>query len=180
MADRFTGRKTPEYQGGFLLDGGVHFIAGLRFLLAAAGQEIKQLAGFSALLDDRLIPVDTIHAVALTQDGRSGTIGISFATEFKSGLEIEIVTTNGSVTWSPTSVKSKSRKADGSEGEEIEEKEFPYSSGVTAEVGAFALAMEAGKVDVIQTPGEALKDLEILQRLLESGAGGAAIQNIGL
>ncbi len=158
----------------------MHFIAGLRFLLAAAGQEIKQLAGFSALLDDRLIPVDTIHAVALTQDGRSGTIGISFATEFKSGLEIEIVTTNGSVTWSPTSVKTKSRKADGSDGEEVDEQEFPYSSGVTAEVGAFALAIEAGKIDAIQTPGEALKDLEILQRLLESGAGGASIQKIGL
>ncbi|KAK4149488.1 oxidoreductase-like protein [Chaetomidium leptoderma] len=173
-------RKTPEYQGGFLLDGGVHFVAGLRFLLAAAGQDIKQLVGYSALLDQRLIPVDTVHAVAITQDGKSGTIGISFGTEFKSGMEIEVVTTNGAVSWDTTVVKTVARKG-GSGDERVEEtKEFPYSSGVTAELGAFAKAVEAGKLDVLQTPLEALKDLEILQRLLESGAGGAAVKAIGL
>jgi predicted dehydrogenase len=123
--------------------------------------------------------VDTVHAVALTQDGKSGTIGISFGTEFKSGLEVEIVTTEGAVTWSPTEVKSLARKGDGSEKNVEDKKEFPYSSGVTAEVGAFAKAIEAGKLDVLQTPAEALKDLEILQRLLESGAGGASVKTIG-
>lgn len=157
----------------------MHFVAGLRFLLAAAGQDIKQLVGFSALLDEKMVPVDTVHAVALTQDGKSGTIAMSFGTEFKSTFEIEIVTTNGAVAWNPTTVKSAARKADGSN-ETIEEtKEFPYSSGVTAEVGAFAKAIEGGTLDVLQTPSEALKDLEILQRLLESGAGGAKLQRIG-
>ncbi len=171
------GRKTPEHQGGFLLDGGVHFVAGLRFLLAVLGQEIKQLAGFSALLDEKLGPVDTVHAVAVTQDGKSGTIGISFGTEFKDVLEIEIVTTNGAVVWSPTEIKSVARKG----GEKAEEsKQFPYSSGVKPEVAAFGQAIDAGKLDVLQSPAEALKDLEILQRLLESGAGGAAVQAIGL
>lgn len=154
-------------------------MAGLRLLLAAAGQEIKQLAGFSALLDERLIPVDTIHAVAITQEGKSGTIGISFGTEFKDGLEVEIVTTDGAVIWSPTEVKSVARKGDGSDEKVEDKKEFPYSSGVTAEVGAFAKAIEAGKLDVPQTPAEALKDLEILQRLLESGAAGASVKTIG-
>jgi predicted dehydrogenase len=171
------GRKIPLYQGGFLLDGGVHFVAGLRFLLAAAGQEIKQVAGFSALLDERLIPVDTVHAVAITQDGKSGTIGMSFGTEFKSGFEIEIVTTNGVVSWNPTEVKTVARNGDG---RAEEKKEFPYNSGVTAEVGAFARALEAGAIDTLQAPAEALKDLEILQRLLESGASGAAVKAIGL
>jgi predicted dehydrogenase len=162
------------------LDGGVHFVAGLRFLLAAAGQEIKQLAGFSALLDEKLIPVDTIHAVAITQSGQSGTIGISFGTEFKDGMEIEIVTTKGAVAWNPTEVKSVASKGDGSN-EKVEEKRaFPYSSGVKAEVAAFAKAIEAGKVDAFQTPQEALRDLEILQRLLESGAGGATVKAIGV
>jgi predicted dehydrogenase len=177
-ANGFLGRKIPLYQGGFLLDGGVHFVAGLRFLLAAAGQDIKQLACFSGLLDERLIPVDTVHAVALTKDGKTGTIGISFGTEFKSGLEVEIVTTNGAVVWTPTEVKSVAKKADGSEGKVEETKEFPYNSGVTAEVAAFAKAIAAGKVDVAQTPSEALKDLEVLQRLLESGEGGAALKTI--
>ncbi|KAK4118819.1 oxidoreductase-like protein [Parathielavia appendiculata] len=173
-------RKTPQYQGGFLLDGGVHFVAGLRFLLAAAGQDIKQVAGFTALLDEKLIPVDTIHAVALTRDGKPGTIGISFGTEFKSDTEVEIVTTNGVVSWNPTEVKTVARKGDRSDERVEEKKEFPYSSGVTEEVAAFAKAIEAGKIEAIQTPAEALNDLEILQRLLESGAGGATVKSIGV
>jgi predicted dehydrogenase len=154
----------------------VHFVAGLRFLLAAAGQDIKQIAGFTALLEERLLPVDTIHAVALTQDGKSGTIGISFGTEFKDGLEVEVVTTNGAVVWNPTEVATLTRKGDA----KVEaKKEFAYDSGVKAEVAEFVRAIEAGKVDARQTPGEALKDLEILQRLLESGEGGATVKAIG-
>ncbi|KAJ4288732.1 hypothetical protein N0V88_007266 [Collariella sp. IMI 366227] len=172
-------RKTPGYQGGFLLDGGVHFVAALRFLLAASGQDIKQLVGFTALLNEQLIPVDTINAVALTQDAKSGTISISFGTEFKSGLEVEIVTTNGAVTWNPTGVKTVTRKSEGSEEKAEENKEFAYSSGVAAEVAAFSKAIEAGQVEAFQAPSEAFKDLEILQRLLESGAGGASVKTIG-
>ncbi|KAK4097988.1 NAD(P)-binding protein [Parathielavia hyrcaniae] len=172
-------RKTPGYQGGFLLDGGVHFVAGLRFLLAAAGQDIKQVVGFTALLDEKLIPVDTIQAVAATQGGKLGTITISFGTEFKSDTKVEIVTTHGVVSWSPTEVKTVARKGDGSNETVEEKKKFYYSSGVTEEVSAFAKAIEAGKLDALQTPTEALRDLEILQRLLESGAGGATVKSTG-
>ncbi|GAB1315436.1 hypothetical protein MFIFM68171_05646 [Madurella fahalii] len=173
-------RKTPAHQGGFLLDGGVHFVAALRFLLDAAGQEIKQLSGFSALLDEKLPPVDTVHAVALTQDRKNGTIGISFGTEFKSGLEVEIVTTNGAVVWSPTEVKTVARNAGGGDGKVEERKQFPQDSGVQAEVVAFSRAIEAGRADALQAPLEALKDLEILQRLLESGAQGGTAMTIDL
>ncbi|KAK3303720.1 oxidoreductase-like protein [Chaetomium strumarium] len=173
-------RKTPEHQGGFLLDGGVHFVAGLRCLLGATGANIRQLAGFTALLNQQLAPVDTVHAVAVTENGKSGTIGLSFGTEFKSLLEVEVVTTNGAVTWNPTEVKTVAGKGDGSSEKVEEKKEFTYSSGVKAEVAAFAKAIEAGKVNALQTPSEALKDLEILQRLLESGAGGATVKTIGL
>ncbi|KAL2140514.1 hypothetical protein VTI28DRAFT_3718 [Corynascus sepedonium] len=173
-------RKVPQYQGGFLLDGGVHFVAGLRFLLSAAGDDIKQLVGFSALLDKALIPVDTVNAAAITGGGRSGTITVTFATEFKSGIEVEVVTTKGAVSWNPTEVITVTGKGDGS-GEKVEEKkEFPYSSGVKEEVKAFAAALAAGKLDDVQTPKEALKDLEILQALLESGEGGATVKNITL
>jgi len=173
---RTTGRKVPEYQGGFLLDGGVHFVAGLRALLSAAGgQEIAQVAAFSALLEERLLPVDTVHAVAVTKEGKTGTIGLSFGTEFKAGLEVEIVTTNGSIVWNPRGVQTTTTK----DGEKVETKEeFGSDSGVTAEVAAFVAAIAAGKEDPRQTPLEALKDLEIIQALLESGAAGAAVRKI--
>ncbi|KAK4182373.1 oxidoreductase-like protein [Podospora australis] len=165
-------RKVPGYQGGFLLDGGVHFVAALRYILEATGQRIEKLAGFSALLEERLVPVDTVNAVALTQDGKSGTVVITFGTEFKDGLEVEIITTKGTVTWSPRAVIT----ATGKQGES--KKEFGYNSGVQAEVAAFEKAVAAGKADPLQSPEEALKDLSVLQGLLESGDAGAAVKTV--
>ncbi|KAK3492770.1 uncharacterized protein B0T23DRAFT_317220 [Neurospora hispaniola] len=164
-------RKVPSYQGGFLLDGGVHFIAGLRLLLSELNQEITHVAGFSALLEERLLPVDTVHAVALTNDGKSGTISISFGTQFKTGLEVEVVTTQGSVYWNPTQIKTKTK-----EGEKTEE--FEKSTGVKEEMAAFAKAIENGQTEKEQTPEEALKDLEVVQRLLESGEGKGIVKAV--
>ncbi|EGO54186.1 hypothetical protein NEUTE1DRAFT_131795 [Neurospora tetrasperma FGSC 2508] len=164
-------RKVPSYQGGFLLDGGVHFIAGLRLLLSELNQEITHVAGFSALLEERLLPVDTVHAVALTNDGKSGTISISFGTQFKTGLEVEVVTTQGSVYWNPTQIKTKTK-----EGEKTEE--FEKSTGVKEEMAAFAKAIEKGQIEKEQTPEEALKDLEVVQRLLESGEGKGIVKAV--
>ncbi|KAB5513371.1 hypothetical protein GE09DRAFT_632842 [Coniochaeta sp. 2T2.1] len=150
-------RKVPGYQGGFLLDGGVHFIAGLRLLLGAAGEEINQVVSFADLLVDRLGPHDTVHAVASTKSGAKGTITISFGTEHKKGLEVEIVTTNGTVNWTQEEVKvsDKSQK-------------FEYSSGVKAEVAVFGKSLESKTPDPLQTPEEAFADLQFLEGLLES------------
>lgn len=76
-------------------------------------------------------------------------------------------------------MKTVSRKGDGNNETVEEKKEFPYSSGVTEEFAAFAKTIEAGKIDALQTPAEALKDVKILQRLLELGAGGATVKSIG-
>ncbi|KAK3940409.1 hypothetical protein QBC46DRAFT_385315 [Diplogelasinospora grovesii] len=166
-------RKVPEYQGGFLLDGGVHFVAGLRLLLTSLSpsNEISSLAAFSTLLEERLLPVDTVHAVAKTQSGKIGTISLSFGTEFKSGLEIDVNTTKGSVFWEPKSVRVVT-----SAGEET--RKFEKDSGVKAEVAAFGKSIVEGKADPRQTPEEGLKDLEVLQRLLESGEAGASVKTM--
>ena len=113
-------RQTPEYQGGFLLDGGVHFIAGLRYLLNGIGQDIKSLAAFTALAQLKLAPVDTVHAILASDCGRSGTFSVSFGAAFKSGFEIDVVTTKGRVTVTPTSVTTEcldeAGKQEGGEG----------------------------------------------------------------
>ena len=146
-------------------------------LLAGAGHEIRKVAAFSGLLEEHLPPVDTVSAVAVTDGGKSGTIHISFGTEFKSGFEIEVVTTEGAVVWTPTKVKTVKRgKEEGKE--EVVEKEFVSTTGVKEEAVAFGEAVERGELDDKQSPGEALKDLEILQRFLESGEGGAAVKEV--
>lgn len=169
------GRKVPDYQGGFLLDGGVHFVAALRYLLGASGQELSKVAAYTALLEERLQPLDTIHGVASTKQGVNGSIVLSFGTEFKNGTDLEIITTNGTVSWSPTEVKTVTK-----EGES--KKEFEYSSGVGEEVAVFARAIKAGtgKVDGLQTPEEAFRDLEVLEGLLESGSGGAKVKEMSV
>lgn len=169
----------PAFQGGFLLDTGVHFIATLRLLLAGVGQEIKELVAYSTLLEAHLVPVDTIHAIVSTNDARNGTICMSFGTEFKSGLEIEMVTTNGAVTWTPVRVTSTTKSGLGQEEVIREERAFAYNNAVRAEIKAFTDSVAAGKsADPRQTPGEALKDLTILQALLDSGESGGSVRGI--
>lgn len=163
------GRKTPQYQGGFLLDGGVHFLAGLRFLLDAAGDEVQQVVCFSSLLEKRLGPVDSIHAVAKTHGGINGTVSISFGTEFKSTLEICIVTREGRVTFDPSHVVSV-RRASGTDSKPTEDKtSFEQDFGVVHEVAAFTKSIITGTVDAKQSPQEAYKDLSLLESLLDSG-----------
>jgi predicted dehydrogenase len=122
--------------------------------------------------------VDTVHAVATTQTGRNGTIAISFGTEFKRGTQIEILTTAGSVIWTPANVKTVVKNEKGEMVEEV--KEFkPSSTGVDREVVAFGEAIRKGELEVRQTPAEALKDLEILQGLLQSGEANGVVKSVG-
>ncbi|CAI4213196.1 unnamed protein product [Parascedosporium putredinis] len=161
-------RKVPDYQGGFLLDGGVHFIAGLRCALAAVGEEIGQVSACTSLLQERLAPVDTVHGVLATRSGRAGTFVCSFGAEFKAGFAIEVVTTNGAVRFSPREVTVTTRGADGARMDEVHSFESS-GTGVKAEAVTFAESIEAGRIDSRLSPQEALKDLRIVQALLESG-----------
>ncbi|KAL7009267.1 hypothetical protein EMMF5_000897 [Cystobasidiomycetes sp. EMM_F5] len=75
-------RKNPEYQGGFLLDGGVHFVAGIRYLLSALGVQMASVSAFNCLIRDDLAPFDTLQGVIKTDNERvGGTFIISMAHE---------------------------------------------------------------------------------------------------
>lgn len=171
-----TRRQIPEHQGGFLLDGGVHFIAGLRYLLAARNLQITELAAFTNLLQKRLAPVDTLHATLRASNGSNGTFNLSFGTEFKSGFDIEVVTDRGAVSVKPTEVLVTSKGADGKKNEEPWD--FEVSSGVVLEVEAFAYSIQTGKANDKCTPHQAMMDLKIIQRMLESGEHGGAVQSM--
>lgn len=165
------GRKVPDYQGGFLLDGGVHFIAALRLLLSSTGiKDITSLAARTTLLRPELAPVDTVHAVLTTSTGCSGTFCVSFGTEFKSGFQIQVVTTNGCVTVTPTEVtvlyKDRSEKR----------QKFAFGAGVKQEVEAFGHSIERGNIDARQSAEEALMDLTILEGMLKAGEKGVGMK----
>ncbi|APA11639.1 hypothetical protein SS1G_05094 [Sclerotinia sclerotiorum 1980 UF-70] len=167
-------RKKPDYQGGFLLDGGVHFTAAGRLLLGGAARPTSVVA-FSTLLREHLPPVDTINSVWLTNSGVSGTFSVSFGTTL-SGPEYTVACEDGSV----TVIRSKVIVRKGEENEKnFTEVEFTEEgSGVKQEVAAWAQSIVDKKPDTRQSPEEALADLEILEKLLRSGEEQGKSQNL--
>jgi len=96
-------RKTPTHQGGFLLlDGGVHFTAGLRLLLGPE-DPIVRISAYSTQLQKHLPPVDTIYATMRTKTGATGTFSVSFGTSL-TGSEWTIGCEGGSVSVSRSTI----------------------------------------------------------------------------
>ncbi|KAB8295170.1 hypothetical protein EYC80_007099 [Monilinia laxa] len=167
-------RKKPSYQGGFLLDGGVHFTAAGRLLL---GEDAKPttVVAFSTLLREHLPPVDTINSIWLTKSGISGTFSVSFGTTL-SGPECTIACEHGSV----TIIRSKVivRKGEEKERNSTEVEFTEEGSGVKQEVAAWAQSIMDEKPNPRQSPQEALADLEILEKLLRSGEEQGSSQSL--
>lgn len=160
-------RKVPSHQGGFLLDGGVHFTAGIRRLLGSADAP-KALSAYTSLLQKHLPPVDTVNSIWITKTGISGTFSVSFGTTL-GGSEWTVACEKGSVTVSGGKVTVR----EGVESDnKFTEKEFPNDgTGVTQEVVAWGESLAAGKPNPLQSPEEALADLELLEKMLRSGEG---------
>ncbi|KAL1615865.1 hypothetical protein SLS54_008699 [Diplodia seriata] len=173
-------RKNPTFQGGFLLDGGVHFIAATRLLLSSS---VDSVSAFTAQHLPHLPPVDTVDAVWRLPGGGAGTFSTSFAAPVGGPPEYRVVCERGTVTAgfgaAPMSPAFVAVQRVGEEGGEGERKEFPETSfGVGPEVAAWGGRLEkgggGGGVDERQKPEEALKDLEILEAMLRSGEQGGA------
>lgn len=147
-------RKTPTHQGGFLLDGGVHFTAGLRLLLGS-NNKITRLSAFTNQLQEHLPPVDSVDATLKTATGSTGTFQVSFGTTL-TGKEWTIGCEDGSVSVSGSTITT---VIDGKEEKtEIEDER----SGVPPEVRKWGEAIAAGQANERQKPEEALADLEIV------------------
>ncbi|EPE27801.1 NAD(P)-binding Rossmann-fold containing protein [Glarea lozoyensis ATCC 20868] len=167
-------RKKPEYQGGFLLDGGVHFIAATRLLL---GEEATPtaLTAFTTLLQEHLPPVDTVNSVWQTKTGISGTFSVSFGTTL-SGSEYVIACEKGSVAveFSKVTVRLGMEKDKKETVKEFKEE----GAGVKQEVAAWAKSLSEGTPNPGQAPEQALADLEILEKMLKSGENQGAAQSL--
>jgi predicted dehydrogenase len=150
--------------GGFLLDGGVHFVAATRLLLGPSAAPTK-ISAFTAQLQEHLPPIDTLNATVLLKNGASGTFTISFGTTF-SGSEYAVAAEKGTVTVTRGKVTV---VKDGKE----DVKEFPgEGDGVKQEVKAWAESLEKGQPNEKQSPEEALRDLEFLEASFNSGNNG--------
>lgn len=158
-------RKTPDYQGGFLLDGGIHFVAATRLFLGAANK-VERVSAFTVQLQPHLPPVDTLNAVWKLSNGASGTFTVSMGTTF-TGSGYSVACEKGTVTVMSNRVTIARTQDDGPH-EEI--KEFlDEGMGVKQEVAAWARDIVQGQRDPRFSPEEALIDLKILEAMLRSG-----------
>jgi len=157
-------RKRPEYQGGWVLDGGVHHVALVRYV---SGEEVVETRGFARQVAEHLPPLDTVNAAVLLSGGATGTISMSFASKRKAN-EYLFVGEKGSLSMSmgEDGTKLKLEIEDG-EGESREE--VVKSRGVPNEIEAFLEAVKTGKAGGKAGPEEALNDVALIESLCKEG-----------
>lgn len=152
-------REKPAHQGGFLLDGGVHYAAALRLMLGPSNL-VTSLSAHTTLLRSYLPPVDTIDAVWKLKNGCSGTFSLSFGSTF-TGSEWSVACEDGVVSvrdgYNEVNVNGKMEK--------VQNEDF----GVSKEVYSWGEALQSQKQHASQRPEEALADLELIEAMLRSG-----------
>lgn len=159
-------RKNPTHQGGYLLDGGVHYMAGLRQLLESQpGNHIVRLSAFTNQLRDYLPPADTIDAVLKTKSGITGIFQLSVGTSFRE--DSWAVSCEGG--WITVEDSEVTICRDGQVTKKIVQNE---RTGVPPEIRAWGEALAAGKVLKEQEPETALADLELIELMMRSGEKG--------
>lgn len=168
-------RKKPDYQGGFLLDGGIHYVAALRCLLEAAGQSISTVRASTSLIKEDLAPADTLNANMTTVNKSNGTFNLSYGSRFRRDCQIFIVTTNGAVAMSPSEVVVSTNDQRTTKNKTFR---FPPGSGVRKEVAAFAESVHTKEPNPRGSPDQAYDDLKLLQGMLESGEEEGAAKRI--
>lgn len=154
-------RKKPEYQGGFLLDGGVHHAAAARLFLNGDSKP-DTVSALTALTKEHLPPIDTVNAIVKTKSGASGTFQISVGSLMKA-FEWDFGFEKGAVKVSGDTVTSQPL------GGQETKQDFPRTSGVSEEVAAWAEGLVSGKPNALQSPQEALADLEFMELMFQSG-----------
>ncbi|KAI5480941.1 NAD dependent oxidoreductase [Pseudohyphozyma bogoriensis] len=170
----------------FLLDGGVHHVAGLREILPC---RLTALTATRALLQPYLAPFDTLQGLFRTDSAAIGTFNITFGNEStpslrqyvfrgsKATLLVEMFPAGAQrVTLTPVASPGVVPAAAGvNDSLVIELKEnalrdefVSFSEALVAGMGS----EEARDVDRKSGPRAALKDLEVIEKALKSGESG--------
>ncbi|KAJ7734525.1 hypothetical protein B0H14DRAFT_2479345 [Mycena olivaceomarginata] len=172
-------RTVPDYQGGFLLDGGVHTVAALRTMLP---EPLTHLSSFASLNHDHLKPHDTIHAVVKAGSHFHGIVELSFAGPTKSTPSSDLFVITGSEGWITVNFAKvegagqvlririkRAVKVEGKPTEEVEEVVDVPAKGVEAEFASFFDAVGGKETLDIGDPLAALDDVAFIQAGLNSG-----------
>ncbi|KAL1968621.1 hypothetical protein VTN77DRAFT_1447 [Rasamsonia byssochlamydoides] len=156
-------RKVPDYQGGFLLDGGVHFVALLRYV---SSDEIVETAAFTRQTHEYLPPLDTVHAALRFGSGALGTLSMSWAS-VKGEYSYNFIGTEGSLTI--TGAKGGTKLVvENAQGQVVSE-EIIAGEGTAQEFLGFFAAIQRGEGDERASPRQALADVAVVESLCNGG-----------
>lgn len=156
-----TWRNSGEVRGGYLLDGGVHHVAGLRVLLG----EIESVYALTAAHREELPPADTMSAALRFSNGVVGTYLITYAVGSSLGTDaVHIGGSEGSLRVSRGELVL---ERDG----ESERQAFNVLISVREELAAFIAAVRDGTPHR-NPPQEALQDLAVVEAMLASARSG--------
>jgi len=163
-------RKVPEYDGGFILDGGVHFLAAIRLILG----NIHQISAVTQQLQEHLPPVDTFSASVKFENGSVGSIMVSFGLKNASPLSFVIYGEKGSIKVSRNELEV---NVFGEKSEPIKVVDLDFEiEPIEKEIHSF-LQMVVGKSkEDLNSPREALQDVAIIEAILQSGRTGQRLQ----
>ena len=150
-------RRSGMFQGGFLLDSGVHFVAAIRMI---AG-EITAVAAHAAQLAPDLPPADTLTASLQFANGALGVYLSCFAVDTPWGAPLTLVGAHGSLRVARGRVEVVDAQGT------VETITCVAYNGVERELIAFAAAIREG-LPHRNTPDEALRDVAVIEAMLGS------------
>ena len=150
-----TWRRAGDFQGGFLLDGGVHFVAAMRMV---AG-EITAVAAHAAQFAPDLPPADMLTASLQFANGALGTYLTCFAAATPWGAPLTVVGDLGSLRVERGRVEVVDAQS------KMETINCGVYNGVERELVAFAAAIREGQPHR-NTPAEALRDVAVVEAML--------------
>lgn len=148
-------RRNPEHQGGYIFDGGVHYMAAIRKIVPGT---VHTVSAVGRQIQEHLPPLDTIHSVLKMNDGLTGTFALSYGCQ-SFFFEFRIHGERGIVKLSQMKVKF--------EGSGLEEsydftEDSWFSEAMRLEYTAFANAILEGDFNTLASPEEALKDVAMV------------------
>lgn len=159
-------RRAGDFAGGFVLDAGVHHTAVFRQLLG----EATSVQAFVVQNNPSIPPVDTLAAALQFENGALATYAASYAVTPAIRTPLTVVGTQGILKVGRGLVEVEVERDGKSETHTV-----PSLDGVRNELAAFADALLGGAPH-INTPDEALRDLAIIEAILESGTTGKVAQ----
>jgi len=156
-------RRSGEFPGGFLMDGGVHHIAALRLILG----EVDSVQAFARQVRADLPPADTMSATLRFASGALVSYTVTYAAPFYSASPLEIMGSEGRLRVDRGHLLV-------TRGNETSDEQPMGRDGVEGELSAFVDAILEGSAHR-NTPEQGLADVAVVEAMLRSNETGSAV-----